>query len=209
MWDDRYKASEDYLFGTVPAGVLLENPGWFKPGERALCVSDGEGRNSVHLAELGLNVTAFDMAPTAVDRARALAADKGVSVDFHVSEWQSWDWAAAGYDLAVAIFIQYADPSARARQFADLRSAVRPGGVLLLHGYTPEQVDYGTGGPGNPAHMYTEGLLRDAFGGWHIQRLAAYERDVNEGEGHTGRSALIDLIARKPAPKPRQPNQRA
>ncbi len=208
MWEDRYKASDDYLFGTAPAGVLTENPGWLRPGDRALCVSDGEGRNSVHLAEQGLQVTSFDPAPTAVARGRKLAEARGVSVESYVSDWQAWDWDAVRYDLVAAIFIQYADPVARARQFADLRSTVRPGGVLILHGYTPEQVEYGTGGPPNAAHMYTEGLLRDAFGGWHIQRLAAYEREVDEGKGHRGRSALIDLIARKPAPKPAQPNQR-
>jgi len=160
-------------------------------------VADGEGRNSVYLAERGLDVTAFDMAPTAVERGRALAVAKGVEVDFHVSDWDGWDWSR-GFDLVVAIFIQFADPQARAAQFAELRRAVAPGGVLMLHGYSPEQVDYGTGGPGNRAHMYTPDMLRDAFGDWHVERLAAYERDVQEGKGHSGRSALIDLVVRRP-----------
>lgn len=197
MWEDRYKASQDYLFGQQPAGFLLENPGWLRPGLRALCVADGEGRNSVHLAEKGLAVTAFDMAPTAVERARALATARGVAVDFHVSDWAGWDWAQE-FDLVVGIFIQFADPQARKGQFADLRRAIVPGGVLMLHGYTPEQVDYGTGGPPDRSHMYTHGMLADAFGDWRIERLAAYEREVREGRGHSGRSALIDLIARRP-----------
>nr|WP_306045101.1 class I SAM-dependent methyltransferase [Nioella sp. MMSF_3534] len=198
MWEDRYRTSGEYLFGIAPAGFLTDNPGWIKPGQRALCVADGEGRNSVHLAERGLEVSAFDMAPTAVERGRALAAAKGVVVDYHVSDWAGWDWSRT-YDLVVAIFIQFADPAARVGQFADLRRAVAQGGVLMLHGYTPEQVDHGTGGPGNRAHMYTSDLLREAFGDWQVERLAAYERDVQEGRGHSGRSALIDLIARKPA----------
>lgn len=197
MWEDRYRSAGDYLFGITPAGFLTDNPGWIQPGQRALCVADGEGRNSVHLAERGLEVSAFDMAPTAVERGRALAAAKGVVVDYHVSDWAGWDWTRT-HDLVVAIFIQFADPAARAGQFADLRRAVAPGGVLMLHGYTPEQVDYGTGGPGNRAHMYTPDLLREVFGDWQVERLAAYERDVQEGRGHSGRSALVDLIARKP-----------
>ncbi|RFU13337.1 class I SAM-dependent methyltransferase [Rhodobacteraceae bacterium W635] len=197
MWEDRYKASGDYLFGQQPAGFLLDNPGWLQPGQRALCVADGEGRNSVHLAERGLAVTAFDMAPTAVDRGRALAAERGVSAEFHVSDWAGWDWTRE-FDLVVAIFIQFADPDARKAQFGDLRRTVAPGGVLMLHGYTPEQVDYGTGGPPDRSHMYTPEMLADAFGGWRIERLAAYEREVQEGRGHSGRSALIDLIARRP-----------
>lgn len=81
MWEDRYRSAGDYLFGITPAGFLTDNPGWIQPGQRALCVADGEGRNSVHLAERGLEVSAFDMAPTAVERGRALAAAKGVVVD--------------------------------------------------------------------------------------------------------------------------------
>ena len=154
MWEDRYKASEDYLFGQQPAGFLLENPGWLHAGQRALCVADGEGRNSVHLAERGLEVTAFDMAPTAVERGRALAAERGVAVDFHVSDWQGWDWTR-GFDLVVAIFIQFADPRRARASSPTCGARSRRGGCLMLHGYTPEQVDYGTGGPPHRENMYT------------------------------------------------------
>ena len=197
MWEERYSASEDYLFGTAPAQFLLENPGWLRPGLRALSVADGEGRNSVHLARQGLEVAAFDLSPTAVTRARALAERAGVAVAHHVCEWSGWDWSRR-FDLVAAIFVQFTGPEARKAQFADLRRAVAPGGVLLLHGYTPEQIALGTGGPPFAENMYTVDLLREAFGDWQIQRLAAYEREVQEGRGHSGRSALIDLIVRRP-----------
>ncbi len=197
MWEERYSKAEDYLFGTAPAQFLLENPGWLVPGQSALCVADGEGRNSVHLARQGLAVTAFDLSPMAVSRARALAQREGVSVSHNTSTWEEWDFSRQ-HDLVVAIFIQFAGPEARAAQFADLRRAVAPGGVVMLHGYRPEQVALGTGGPPFVENMYTEDLLREAFGDWQIQRLAAYERDVQEGRGHSGKSALIDLIVRRP-----------
>jgi len=197
MWEERYAGSEGYLFGTAPARFLEENPGWIRPGAELLSVADGEGRNSVWLAGRGARVCAFDGAPTAVERARALAAAQGVSVDHNLSDWAGWDWGR-GFDLVVAIFIQFAGPEARAGQFADLRRAVRPGGLLMLHGYRPEQVALGTGGPPFIENMYTEALLTEAFGDWEIQRLASYERDVQEGRGHSGKSALIDLIVRRP-----------
>ena len=197
MWEARYAAEGGYLFGTEPARFLTENP-WITDGARsALCVADGEGRNGVWLARQGLAVTGFDLSPTAVARAQALAAEAGVAVDARVSTWQDWDWSRR-FDLVVAIFVQFADPAFRTRQFADFARAVRPGGRLALHGYTPEQVALKTGGPPDPAHMYTEALLRDAFAqGWRIERLAAYEREVQEGRGHRGQSALIDLVARR------------
>lgn len=89
-------------------------------------------------------------------------------------------------------------PEARIRQFETLREAVRPGGRLVLHGYTPEQIGYGTGGPPYPENMYTPELLGNAFGDWRVLRLAAYEREVQQGRGHSGQSALIDLVAERP-----------
>ncbi len=197
MWEERYSASDDYLFGREPAQFLRENPGWLKPGQTGLAVADGEGRNSVYMAAHGLHMTAFDFSETAVERARALAAEQGVSVDFNLSDWQGWDWSRQ-FDLVAAIFVQFMGPDQRPAQFANLKQAVRPGGVLMLHGYRPEQVALGTGGPPFEANMYTLELLADSFADWDIQRLAAYERDVQEGRGHSGKSALIDLIARKP-----------
>lgn len=198
MWEDRYAAEGGYLFGTAPAAFLTENPWLTQAGGTALCVADGEGRNSVHLARAGLNVTSFDLSPTAVTRAQALAAQAGVSVEAHVSDWEGWDWTRT-FDAVFGIFVQFMGPEARVRQFETLRAAVKPGGRIVLHGYTPEQVALGTGGPPSVANMYTEVFLAEAFAGWQIERLAAYERDVQEGRGHSGRSALIDLVARKPA----------
>ena len=199
MWEERYSGANGYLFGTAPAQFLLENPGWLRAGKTALAVADGEGRNGVHLAVSGLNVTSFEPSETAVNRARALAVQRGVSVDAHQCDWESWDWREARFDLVVAIFIQFADPQMRKVQFETMKRTLRPGGVLMLHGYRPEQIGRGAGGPPDPSQMYTLDMLADAFSDWHIERLAAYERDVQEGRGHSGQSALIDLIATKPA----------
>ena len=196
MWEDRYRNEGDYLFGTEPARFLTENPWLARPGKRALSVADGEGRNSVELARRGMQVTAFDLSPTAVDRARALASKAGVALDTQVSDWAGWDWSAS-YDLVMGIFIQFITPEERPARFADLARAVAPGGRLVLHGYLPEQVALGTGGPSDPAQMWTPDMLREAFAGFRIERLAAYERDVQEGRGHSGRSALVDFVATK------------
>jgi cyclopropane fatty-acyl-phospholipid synthase-like methyltransferase len=196
MWNERYKG-EEYLFGTEPAVFLLRAQPWLTPGATALSIADGEGRNSVWLAGRGLRVTAFDPAPNAVAKARKLATARGVSVDFHLADLDGWDWSQA-FDVVVGIFIQFVGPEERARLFARIRAAVKPGGLLLLHGYAPRQVDYGTGGPPNRENMYTVELLREAFAGWDELRCVDFDADVDEGRGHSGRSALIDFIARKP-----------
>lgn len=195
-WNTRYD-TPDYVFGTRPSGFLTAHAGLIPAGARTLCIADGEGRNSVWLARQGCDVTAFDVSPNAIEKAERLAAEAGVSPRFQLSRIEDWDWSRT-YDLVVAVFFQFLSPDQRGPVFAGLRRALAPGGRLMLHGYTPQQVVYGTGGPRAPENMYTEGLLRDSFPDLTLLRLAAYEQDLDEGAGHKGRSALIDLIGDAP-----------
>jgi SAM-dependent methyltransferase len=196
MWDERYSI-DDYLFGTEPADFLVAQVHLLEPGLRALVVADGEGRNSVYLAQQGVEVVAMDASAVGVAKARKLADARGVEVDFRVADIMTWEWAPDAYDLVVAIFIQFLTPDQRPTVFDGMQHTLCPGGRLLLHGYRPEQVALGTGGPPNPAHMYTEELLRDAFGAMDIERLESYDAEIDEGTGHSGMSALIDLVAVK------------
>lgn len=196
-WDDRY-ATDAFVFGTEPAAFLKAQADHLHPGEKALLIADGEGRNSVFLAEKGLTVTAMDGSTVGVAKAKRLAAERRVSVDFHVADIMSWDWTPEAYDLVVGIFIQFLTPADRPTVFEGMKRTLRHGGRLMLHGYRPEQVDYGTGGPSQREHMYTEDLLREAFSDLSIEILSAYDADIQEGSGHSGRSALIDLVATKP-----------
>ncbi len=197
MWNDRY-AGDDYLFGTEPAAFLTRAAGWLRPGGTALSIADGEGRNSVWLAGQGLRVTAFEPSPNAVAKARRLAAGRGVAVDFHLADLDGWDWSRT-FDVIAGIFIQFAGPAERSRLFARIDRALVPGGLLLLHGYAPRQVGYGTGGPPVEENMYTLDLLRNAFPGYEVLRAEDFDTEVAEGRGHSGHSALIDFVALKPA----------
>lgn len=196
MWDERYSI-DDYLFGTEPAQFLLDHAHLLVPGQRALAVADGEGRNSVFLAQQGVDVIAMDASPVGVAKAKRLAAERSVTVDARVADVMTWDWTPEAHDLVVAIFIQFLTPEQRPAVFDGMQRTLRTGGRLLLHGYRPEQVALGTGGPSDPANMYTEEMLREAFGGMEIERLASYDAVIEEGTGHLGQSALIDLVATK------------
>jgi SAM-dependent methyltransferase len=195
-WNQRFSAP-GFLFGSEPNGWLREHAGGWSPGDRVLCVADGEGRNSVWLAEQGLNVEAFDIAEIGVAKARALAAQRGVSVNFAVADCDDYAWPEAACDGVAAIFVQFADPALRTRLFARMVRALKPGGRLVLQGYTPRQLEYRTGGPPLASHLYTEPLLRDAFSELDIEHLREYDADLAEGSGHHGRSALIGLVARR------------
>jgi len=197
MWEARFQ-TPDYLFGTDPAVFLTEHADLLAPkGATALSVADGEGRNSVFMAEHGLDVTALEYAPSAIAKARKLAMARGVTVDFRSVDVLTHDWPDL-YDIVAGIFIQFAGPETRPTLFQGMTQSVKPGGLILLHGYTPKQIEYGTGGPPCAENMYTEDMLQKAFADWEILECRAYERHIEEGNGHKGHSALIDLVARKP-----------
>lgn len=194
-WNRRF-AEPDYVFGTQPNRFLASQEGLLRAGQRILCVADGEGRNSVWLAGRGLEVTAFDFSPVAVEKARKLAAGRGVGVRYEVASVYDWTWPQGAFDAVAAIFVQFADPAMREFMFARMVRALKPGGLLLLEGYTPKQLEYRTGGPSQVENLYTAPMLRAAFAGLEILELREYEADLEEGARHAGRSALIDLVAR-------------
>ena len=198
FWNARYD-TEEYVFGTAPNVFLASQTAYLKPGRHALAIADGEGRNGVWLAQQGLKVHAIDFSPAALAKAAKLAAERGVQVEFEQADVLNWAWPEAAYDVVVAIFIQFVPPPERERIVEGIRRTLKPGGTLILQGYTPKQIEYGTGGPSNPANMYVEADLRRWFGDWTIAHLAEHESHISEGAHHHGMSALIDLVAIKPA----------
>ncbi len=197
FWNTRY-ATEEYVFGTAPNVFLASQTQHLKPGQTALAIADGEGRNGVWLAQQGLHVHAIDFSPAALAKAAKLAAERGVQVAFEQADVLNWSWPEAAYDIVVAIFIQFAPPPERERIIEGIRRTLKPGGTLILQGYTPKQIEFATGGPSNPANMYVETDLRRWFGDWQIQHLAEHESHISEGAHHHGMSALIDMVAVKP-----------
>ena len=195
-WNRRFQ-KDGYIFGTEPNEYLRQHAPLWQPGSRVLSVADGEGRNSVWLARQGMIVDAFDISEVGVQKAAKLAEAAGVAVAFGVSDCDGWPWPAAAYDGIAAIFVQFADPPMRARLFANMIRALKPGGILILQGYAPKQLEYKTGGPPLLSHLYTADMLKSAFATLAVLELREYEADLTEGTQHCGRSAVIGLVARK------------
>ena len=195
-WESRFAAPE-YLFGTAPNAYLKSQAHRLEPGQKALALADGEGRNGVWLAELGLDVLSLDFSANALKKARALAALRRVDLRFQQVDLATWPWPTAELDVIVAIFIQFADPPFRRRIFDGIKTALKPGGLLLMQGYRPEQLDYRTGGPSQVENLYTTALLEDSFGDFASVEINEHDSMVDEGGGHAGMSALIDFVGRK------------
>lgn len=195
-WQERF-AGDDYRFGTAPNAFLAAQAPLLRKGQTALAIADGEGRNGVFLAEQGLDVLSVDFSPNAQAKARKLAAARGVTMRVEQADIINWDWPANAFDVVAAIFFQFAGPADRTKIFAGIKKALKPGGLLLLEGYRPKQLDYKTGGPSNIENLYTRELLETAFADFASIDIREYDVEIHEGAGHGGMSALIDLVGRK------------
>lgn len=196
-WQGRF-AADHYVFGTEPNAFLASQADLLTPGLAALSIADGEGRNGVWLAEQGLEVTSQDFSPNAQDKARRLAQERGVSLEFELSDLTQRHWQDQAFDVVVGIFFQFLEPEARAQVFGNMIKTLKPGGLILIQGYGPKQLEYGTGGPKRLENLYTAQLLQDTFAHFVDLNVTEYTTEISEGPGHSGMSALVDLVGRKP-----------
>lgn len=195
-WTARYDTPE-YVYGETANDFLRDHAHRLPPGP-VLCVADGEGRNGVWLAERGHRVTSVDLAPTAVEKARRLARRRHVALTAEVADMADYEIRPGAWSGIVWIFA-HMPPPVRERALAASVAGLAPGGVLLLEGYTPDQIGRGTGGPPDAALTFDVEMLREALSALEILHLEALERDVHEGRLHTGRAAVVQAIARRPA----------
>jgi SAM-dependent methyltransferase len=195
-WEGRF-AAPDYVFGKAPNYFLASCKPLLPRSGKALSVADGEGRNGVWLAEQGLDVLSLDFSPSAQRKALALARERGVTLAVEQADVHAWTYPEGAYDVVVEIFTQFSTPEERTRKWAGMCATLRPGGLLIVQGYTPKQLDYGTGGPKEYDQLYTRPMLEEAFAGFRDMRFVEEEREIHEGTSHGGMSAVIGLTARK------------
>ncbi len=197
FWDQRYgNAGDAYVFGTAPNEFLAAVADRIPAGP-VLCLAEGEGRNAVFLAQRGHAVTALDQSAAGLAKARALALKNGVPLTTVVADLAEYAIPPGAWAGIVAIFM-HLPPDLRARVLTQAAAGLQPGGVFILESYTPAQLAFGTGGPREIALLPTLASLRPLLPGLVLDHALELERDVHEGGGHTGRSAVVQILARRP-----------
>lgn len=196
FWNQRYLA-DGFLFGRQPNAFVKSQAHLFKQDQNVLSIADGEGRNGVFVARQGARVTSVEFSQAAQQKARGLADEFGVDISFELADIFEWSGDQGGYDIVLAIFVQFAPPDKRTLLFDKIKSWVKLGGLVVMQGYRPQQVSYKTGGPPHAENMYTSDILRLAFGEFEMLHMHEHDSEVDEGSGHSGMSALIDMIARR------------
>ena len=199
FWNARF-AEPGFAYGSEPNAFLVSQKQYLKAGMKALAVADGEGRNVVWLAQQGLDVLSVDASETGLRKARELAKSRGVSIGTELADLTKWKWPEHEFDIVAAIFIHF-PPEHRARLHDKMLRALKPGGVLIMEAFTPEQLKYKTGGPPVKEMLYTANMLRDEFSKGEILLLQQIMTDLHEGPYHRGTASVVRLIVkRKPLP---------
>jgi SAM-dependent methyltransferase len=196
FWDTRY-SNANFCYGTEPNAFVAAMAGEIPAGP-VLCLAEGEGRNAVHLAQLGHAVTAVDQSAVGLAKAARLAADRGVALTTIVADLAHFTIMPATWSGIVSTFV-HLPPRLRRTVHAQVAAGLRPGGVFMLEAYTPAQLAFGTGGPRAAELCPTLAALRDELPGLEFEIARECERDVIEGTYHTGRGAVVQVLARRPA----------
>lgn len=196
FWDQRFGASH-YVYGKDPNEFLVRQRYRLDRGMDVLAVADGEGRNGVWLAQQGMKVTTVDASPEGVKKSLRLALDRGVTLRASCADLTDWDWPVAAFDSVVSVFL-HLSPDVRPQVHRQMAAALRPGGLLMLEAFRPEQLDHGTGGPKNPALLYTVEMLRQDFADLEILDITEAAPELDEGPFHQGKGATVQMVARRP-----------
>lgn len=194
MWNQRYSA-EDYVYGMEPNDLVRAEAARI-PAGRVLCLAEGEGRNAVFLARLGYAVTAMDYSSAALRKAERLARDHGVSLELVEADLADFDLGRDAWSGIVSIFA-HTPRAVRERIHHAIPRALRPGGVLILEAYRPEQIALATGGPKDAALLPTLSELTRDLAELDLVIAREASREIHEGRLHSGPSATVQIVARR------------
>ena len=195
-WDEEF-SKPGYRYGTEPNGFLVEMAKRLPKGARVIAAGDGEGRNGVWLATQGHQVLALDASSVGLAKARALAEERGVSLETAVVDLSTYAPEAAGADAVVLIYV-HMPPDVRRAAHRNLVRALKPGGLIILEAFHRNQLGRSSGGPKDISMLFDLALLAEDFGP-DIRAIHGFEGEVelDEGRGHVGRGAIVRFVGAK------------
>lgn len=192
MWNKRY-AQQDYAYGKEPNAFFKEQLALLKPA-KALFPAEGEGRNAVYASTLGWEVVALDNSIEAKKKAILLAKEYQTKIEYLESSIGNFDSEDNTFDLIVLVFVHMQN---RMQNHQHLLKFLKPGGTILLEGFSKTQINNTTGGPRNLDMLFSKEELKKDF--TELSRISIWEEDtfISEGKHHSGKASVIRLIGTK------------
>ena len=194
FWNEKF-ANTEYAYGTEPNEFLAASVAKLKPGA-ALSLAEGEGRNSVWLAQQGFTVSSIEQSEKGVAKTLRLALQRGVIVMAERGELETFHIQPNSWDLIVSVYA-HTPQELRRKLHRQVVAGLKPGGVFVLEAYTPAQIPNNTGGPKDASLMPTAELLRSELNGLVFDHIAEVERNVVEGSLHTGTAHVVQVVAHR------------
>ncbi|MEE9375001.1 MAG: class I SAM-dependent methyltransferase [Rhizobiaceae bacterium] len=195
IWNERYSRDE-FVYGREPNQFLKDNAHHIPIKGSVLCIAEGEGRNAVFLAGLGHEVIAMDMAKSGRDKALRLAKEQNVSIEYRVGNLNNFDFGTGEWDAVIAIFA-HTPIELRQKIHGSLSTAIKPNGVFIMEVYSPDQLNYKTGGPKSLDLLFALEDVKREIEGLEFLHAQQTVRDITEGSLHTGLGAVTQIVARK------------
>ncbi|MEP7075756.1 MAG: class I SAM-dependent methyltransferase [Acidobacteriota bacterium] len=195
MWNERYNMDE-FAYGTEPNSFLVQNAKLLTGS--VLSLAEGEGRNAVFLASLGLDVLGVDGSEVGLDKAQNLAASRGLAIRTEVADLATYEPPANFFGSIISISA-HLPSEIRKRLYPHVERSLKPGGIILLEAYSKAQLTRDTGGPKDPDMLMSCEDLEKEFPNCETVLSQEIEREIIEGKFHTGLASVVQFIARKKA----------
>ena len=194
FWNNRYSATE-YAYGEAPNSFIKEELPKLHPG-KALFPAEGEGRNAVFAATLGWEVTAFDPSSEGKRKAQLLADKHNVSIKYLVTDYENANFEKEYFDC-ICLTYTHMPENIRNKVHQKLASFLKPGGTLILEGFSKEQINRNTGGPKEVGFLFDENELKNDFKSLSSLSTRKMDIELDEGPYHKGISSIIRLKGMK------------
>lgn len=194
FWDERF-AQAEYVYGENP-NVFLNSVLRTLPEGTILLPAEGEGRNAVFAAELGWKVDAFDTSTEGKNKATRLANKKGVTINYTISGFEEFETKPNAYD-AIGLIYTHVPAEQRKAYFQKCITWLKPGGTLILEGFSKQQLGKNSGGPKKVEMLFDLEELKVELESLNFGYAEELDILLSEGKYHEGIGSVVRIVAKK------------
>ena len=198
-WNERY-SNDEFAYGTQPNNYLKDQLQKLKTGS-VLFPAEGEGRNAVFAAQLGWNVSAFDISSEGKNKALQLAENNNVEIDYQVGELQNLNFKKEQFDVIALIYAHFpADIKSSIHTMLDMY--LHKDGYIIFEAFSKKHLDFvlkneKVGGPKDIESLFSIDEMKSDFPEYEIIELVETEIELNEGIFHNGTGSVIRFLGKK------------
>ena len=194
FWNNRY-AEKDFAYGTEPNDFLKDELEKL-PAGKILFVCEGEGRNAVFAAKQNWIVEAFDLSKEGKRKASLLAKQNNVSINYQIANASTIEYSENSFHVVVLIYAHFPE-TIRKSVHERIVSWLKPGGLVVLEAFNPNQLKNTSGGPKDLTMLYTKEIMTDDFKDLMVQQISTETIELNEGKYHIGKADVIRFVGKK------------